>query len=56
MKMQVLINDQWEYVFCRNVKLDTPVTTDNKNKAITWHSHSIGYFTKLYANLQFRGK
>jgi len=55
MKMQVFINGAWQYVFCSNASLHDPVVTNDKNKAIAWHSHSIAYFTNKYANLQFRG-
>lgn len=55
MKMQVLINSSWEYVFCSSAKSDTPIVTKDRKKAIEWHSHSIGYFTRKFANLQFKG-
>lgn len=55
MKMQVKINNIWQFVFCHNSLCSEPITTDNKDKAIAWHSNSIGYFTRKYANLEFRG-
>jgi hypothetical protein len=55
MVMQVFLNNKWQYVFCANPRFDEPITTDKKEKAIKWHSHSIGYFTRKFGNLQFRG-
>jgi len=55
MKMQVFINNSWDYVFCLNASLKNPVITKDRKKAISWHSHSIAYFTNKFANLKFRG-
>ena len=55
MRMQVKINNSWKYVFCRNALIDVPITTNDKTKAVNWHSNSIAYFTRMFGNLDFRG-
>lgn len=53
-KLQVLIDGQWEYVFCRNELKRNPITTNEKSKAITGDNHSLTYFQRYFANLSFR--
>jgi len=53
-KLQVLINGEWKYVFCRNPQMANPITTENKSKAIAAHKHSMAYFASKYANHKFQ--
>ena len=53
-KLQVLINDQWEYVFCRNQRVTDPITTKDKQKALRANDHSFHYFNMHYGNHKFR--
>ena len=53
-KLQVLIDNKWEYVFCRNVRIATPITTENKSEAINAHQHSFAYFTRFFPEFKFQ--
>lgn len=58
-KLQVLINGQWEYVFCRNDREPLqPITTKDKKKAITERAGDnqriLEYFNRFYSALEFR--
>lgn len=33
-RLQVKINNEWKYVFCRNERKDLPIITDDKLNAI----------------------
>jgi len=53
-KLQVLINDSWEYVFCRNELKKLPITTKDKTKGIHGDENSLKYFQRFYSELDFR--
>ena len=57
-KLQVLLNNEWQYVFCRNELKKLPVTTKEKKKAITERfgdgQKILDYFSKCYGSLEFR--
>ena len=53
-RLQVLLNDSWEYVFCRNVLKATPIITKNKNNAIYGDNNSKAYFERYFSEYQFR--
>jgi hypothetical protein len=50
-KLQVLLNNNWEYVFCHN-DLTGIVTTKIRSKAID--HHGLNYFRNKYGNYHFR--
>jgi hypothetical protein len=52
--LQVLINDTWEYVFCRNPLKRDPIITKDKTKAIHGDEQSLEYFTKSFSEHNFR--
>ena len=51
-RLQVLLNDEWQYVFCRNELFQDPITTKNKSKAVD--RHGLNYFISKYANHNFQ--
>jgi len=51
-KLQVLINNEWKWVFCRNELKKDPITTENRLKALP--GRAILYFQEKFANHQFR--
>lgn len=53
-RLQVLVGDEWKYVFCRNELKRDPITTEDKTKAIKGDEQSFGYFDSKFANHQFR--
>lgn len=53
-RLQVLLNDEWEYVFCKNELLINPIITKNKTKAIKGNENSLNYFQKYFGNHKFR--
>jgi hypothetical protein len=58
-KLQVLINDNWEYVFCKNEReVLFPVITKNPKKAITERAGDcqriLEYFSRYFTSLEFR--
>lgn len=53
-RLQVLINNRWEYVFCRNERKDIPIITKNRLKAIKGDKHSKEYFENKFGSLKFR--
>jgi hypothetical protein len=53
-RLQVLINGQWEYVFCRNELKRLPITTKDKLKAIRGNEDSLKYFKNHFGSLEFR--
>ena len=53
-RLQVFLDNNWQYVFCRNELYNHPVITQNKNKAIKGNNHSLDYFSTKFANLEFR--
>lgn len=50
-RLQVLIGDKWEYVFCSNDK-DGIVTCKSKNNAL--RGRDLEYFKAKYANNEFK--
>lgn len=52
MYLQVKINDNWEYVFCRNSMQSAPVTTKNKKHALK--ADALKYFELKFGNHEFR--
>ena len=44
-RLQVLINDNWEYVFCRNERDNKPITTKDRLKAQKGNNDSLKYFS-----------
>jgi len=53
-RLQVKIGKEWKYVFCRNERKSTPITTDNRKRAIKGDDDSIAYFRNNFASLNFR--
>ena len=53
-RLQVFLNDKWEYVFCRNELKRDPIITNDKLKAIKGDNNSLNYFQQNYGSLQFR--
>lgn len=53
-RLQVLVNEQWEYVFCRNELKRKPIVTQDKMKAIKGDKESLKYFKDNYGDLEFR--
>lgn len=57
-KLQVELNDSWEYVFCRKEGKRLPTITKDKNKAITERfgdgERILNYFRMNYGSLEFR--
>ncbi len=53
-KLQVFLDSNWQYVFCRNPQKREPIITQNKNNAITGDVHSLSYFQDCFSELQFR--
>lgn len=58
-RLQVFINNNWEYVFCRNEKeISCPVIIKDKKKAITERygdgQRILDYFNRFYSSLEFR--
>jgi len=51
-KLQVLINGQWEYVFCRSETQSSPVTTKDRRKALG--ADALSYFENKFANHTFK--
>ena len=52
-RLQVLINGQWEYVFCRNEREKLPIITKDRTNAIPGNNNSLQYFTMHYP-VEFR--
>ena len=50
-KLQVKINGQWEFVFCRNERKIDPVITDDIKKAVS--ADALEYFKKHFSH-EFR--
>ena len=53
-KLMVLIDDKWEFVFCRNSRILEPITTKDKTKAIKASCHSMQYFRMNFGNHHFK--
>lgn len=53
-RLQVLLNNEWQYVFCRHETTRDPITTLDKMKAIRGDNHSLNYFQNFYGNYTFR--
>lgn len=57
-KLQVLIDNRWEYVFCRVEGKRLPITTKDSKKAIREKygdgNRILEYFLEHYGNLKFR--
>lgn len=53
-RLQVLIDNNWHYVFCRNFLKRLPILTENRLKAIRGNEHSLKYFQDHFSELQFR--
>lgn len=53
-RLQVFINNKWEYVFCRNELKSFPVITDDKLKAVRGDEYSLQYFESNFGNLKFK--
>lgn len=53
-RLQVLVGDEWKYVFCRNELKRDPITTEDKTKAIKGDEHSMEYFNTKFASHEFR--
>lgn len=52
LKLQFLVGGLWTYVFCRNSRYSTPITTSNPNKALGADAKT--YFEKCFGNHVFR--
>ena len=57
-KLQVLIDNQWQYVFCRNQIRWDPITTKEKRKALPIHFDQVetclSYFQRHFSEHKFR--
>ena len=53
-KLQVKINNDWKYVFCRNHLVQQPIVTDSYYKALHGTIQSLTYFTNYYSEYNFR--
>lgn len=53
-KLQVKIDDVWEYVFCRNELKSVPIITKDKSNAIKGNSDSLNYFQNIFGTHEFR--
>ena len=53
-RLQVKIDNKWEYVFCRNARFVLPIVTKNKMKAIKGDSSSLDYFQNYFASQEFK--
>jgi hypothetical protein len=53
-KLQVLINNQWEYVFCHNGLQSNPITTKDRLKAVPFNSLSLAYFEMKHSEHEFK--
>lgn len=53
-RLQVYLNNEWKYVFCRNERFTYPVTCKDRRKAIKGDSHSLLYFERYFGNHKFR--
>lgn len=53
-RLQVFVENEWKYVFCRNELKKLPIITDNRQNAIKGDNHSLQYFQSHYASLEFR--
>jgi len=50
--LQVQIDGEWKYVFCRNPQRRNPITTKKRSKALP--GKAKGYFETKYGNHKFR--
>jgi hypothetical protein len=55
-RLQVLINGEWEYVFCHNAmrRQEYPVITKDKGKALK--VNDMEYFQNKYSDCIFRSE
>lgn len=53
-RLQVLLDGEWKYVFCRNELERDPITTEDKKSAIKGIEHSLKYFQQHFGNHEFR--
>lgn len=53
-RLQVLMDNDWQFVFCRNELKRDPIVTADKTKAIRGDEHSLAYFQNHFGNHQFR--
>jgi len=57
-RLQVLLNGQWEYVFCRNDLELLPVTTKDRKKAVVEiygdGERILEYYYRYFGDLEFR--
>ena len=57
-RLQVLINNEWDYVFCTKEGVLLPIITKSKNKSIADRfgngKYMLKYFENKYASLEFR--
>ena len=51
-RLQVKINNNWEYVFCRNETKRDPIIT--KNPKLALRSRDLEYFKSKFGNHEFR--
>lgn len=51
LRLQILINDKWEYVFCHN-EVQGIITTKDRRKALK--PRDLDYFENNFANDWFR--
>ncbi len=51
-KLQVKINGEWKYVFCRNPRNANPIITENRRKALG--AIDLEYFQNHFGNHEFR--
>ncbi len=57
-RLQVRLNGEWKYVFCRESSLSVPVITEHKEKALREKfgdgKRSLEYFENHFGHLEFR--
>lgn len=57
-KLQVFLDNEWKYVFCRDPLKRLPITTKDPKKALTAKYNDdnrlLNYFQESFGSLQFR--
>ena len=53
-KLQIETENGWKYVFCHNSHTGEVITTDDREKAIPYSSHSRLYFSHTHPGATFR--
>jgi hypothetical protein len=54
LRIQVFINNQWEYLFCRDERDNKPIITKDRLKAQKGTNDALQYFSNKMASFNFR--